>query len=289
MSSDSEPQIDAALLARLEHLDLSLRRLAHGAPSGDHAAARRGSGLLFREHRAYSVGDDPRRLDWNVYLRLGELLVKEHEAEESPRLLLVLDCSASMAMEPQPKFTVARELALCMGAIALMRRVLVTCAEIPATLEPTNFSGRSALPALLRRTQSLRAGAGKQRAAALADSRRAGMALCITDLFDDATDGTVRMLAARRCEVHVLHLRDAADLSPPLGEQVRLRDAESAEELRVCLDASTRRAWRTTLEEHFAARTQALTALGAVVSAFEVSEGAEGILMQLARRGTLLH
>ncbi|MSR75107.1 MAG: DUF58 domain-containing protein [Planctomycetes bacterium] len=292
---DAAPVVDAALLARLEHLDLAIRRLAHGAQPGDHSAARRGAGLLFREHRAYSVGDDPRRLDWNVYLRLGELLVKEHEAEEAPRLLLVLDRSASMALEPRPKFAVALELMVCMAAIALMRRVVVTCCESPPVAEPATFSSRASLPALLARAQSTQAGTGESRvglealAGVLPGARRSGLAVLFTDLYDDGLDSLVRFIASRQTEVHVVHLRNPEDLTPPLGADVRLQDAESHEELRACIDSDVRDSWRETLEEHFALRTEKLTALGASVSAFDIAAGAEGILLQLARRGVLVH
>jgi uncharacterized protein (DUF58 family) len=59
-----------------------------------------GASLEFHDHRAYEPGDDLRHLDWSVYARTDQLVLRRHRQEVSPRLEVIVDGSASMAVEP---------------------------------------------------------------------------------------------------------------------------------------------------------------------------------------------
>ena len=59
---------------------------------------RTGNALEFAEYRDYQPGDDIRRLDWGVYARKEQLMVRQFNEEVDPRCDVVLDCSASMAI-----------------------------------------------------------------------------------------------------------------------------------------------------------------------------------------------
>ena len=50
----------------------------------------------FDEFRSYVPGDDLRKMDWNIYRRLQELVVKEYVVEMPTHLIIALDTSASM-------------------------------------------------------------------------------------------------------------------------------------------------------------------------------------------------
>jgi uncharacterized protein (DUF58 family) len=52
---------------------------------------RRGHGASLRNLRPYRPGDDPRLLHWKTSARAGELMVKELEDEERPRVTLILE------------------------------------------------------------------------------------------------------------------------------------------------------------------------------------------------------
>lgn len=95
--------------ARLLALPALLMR--GGAGEEGAAGARKGGRLEFREHRNYVAGDDPRDLDWNLYLRLDQLAIKEYEKADAPEVLVVLDRSASMGPAGSAKDRIAREVA----------------------------------------------------------------------------------------------------------------------------------------------------------------------------------
>ena len=75
---------------------LSRRKFA-GAAGGARRSVRRGSSAEFADHRPYYAGDDVRRIDWNAYARLEQLVLRLFVAEEDLTLYLLLDTSRSLA------------------------------------------------------------------------------------------------------------------------------------------------------------------------------------------------
>ena len=56
----------------------------------------KGSGYEFESHRKYQVGEDFRRIDWNVSARMQEIYIKRHFEEREVSVFLVVDVSRSM-------------------------------------------------------------------------------------------------------------------------------------------------------------------------------------------------
>lgn len=77
---------------------LCMRQGIFDGGAGGKLGARSGNSLEFMEHRDYMPGDDLRTLDWNVYARTEKLTVKLFREEINPRLDLIIDGSASMAL-----------------------------------------------------------------------------------------------------------------------------------------------------------------------------------------------
>jgi uncharacterized protein (DUF58 family) len=92
-----------------------------GGRQGEFRSRRRrraGSGT-FSGHRGYSVGEDLRMLDWNVYARTDELFLKVLEDQDLRAMTLVLDCSHSM--RAGPRWRGALRLCAILGGLALTR------------------------------------------------------------------------------------------------------------------------------------------------------------------------
>ena len=89
-------------LARASGVELASPRIVSGI-EGRRVGRRSGNALEFAEYRDYRPGDDPRRLDWGVYARTGQLTVKLYSEEVDPRCDLLLDHSASMAAGSEAK------------------------------------------------------------------------------------------------------------------------------------------------------------------------------------------
>src|SRR5919202_4824121 len=81
------------------------RRLVWLSVGGMHSA-RRGSGSDVAGSRPYQPGDDVRAIDWAASARLSsaraadEFVVREHYADEAPRVVVLCDYRPSMAFFP---------------------------------------------------------------------------------------------------------------------------------------------------------------------------------------------
>jgi uncharacterized protein (DUF58 family) len=113
----------SSLLAQTRNLDLVIRHVLAGLGHGIHVGVERGAGVEFSEYRAYSPGDEWRRVDWKLLARADRYYVREAERDSHVAVWLVLDATASMA-EPSrsiaglDKLAFARSVLACIGAIA---------------------------------------------------------------------------------------------------------------------------------------------------------------------------
>jgi uncharacterized protein (DUF58 family) len=80
------------------------RRRVLGLPFGGLSSARRGPGSDIAGSRSYQPGDDIDRIDWAASARLSlargsdEFIVREHFAEEAPRVIVLCDRRPSMSL-----------------------------------------------------------------------------------------------------------------------------------------------------------------------------------------------
>ena len=102
---------------RFERLSFVTRRDARAGLGGEHRSRRRAPSTDFMDYRPYQPGDDFRRVDWNIYGRLGTLQVKLTEARERLDVALVLDCSASMAWGKPDKLGFAASIVAALGYV----------------------------------------------------------------------------------------------------------------------------------------------------------------------------
>jgi len=226
---------DARELAQLRRLEILAAKVARGQLHGEREMKRSGPGSGFREHRQYQSGDSLRQVDWNVYARTDELVVKEFDAEEALDLVLVQDRSSSMrggAALTAAKVTAA------LGAVALNQ--LDRIVWIPVGGERRageTFSGKNRQNDLFTLVQGEATGRsdmlGAMRAS-LPRTSRGGLAFVISDFFDPegATRG-LSYLLARRYQLRVIEVEDPEALKePPLGRTL-LIDRETGETLKI--------------------------------------------------------
>src|SRR3989475_12471163 len=90
------------LLRRLEQFQLLAARRAKSSARGERRSRARGQSVAFADYRNYVHGDDFRYLDWNLYGRLEQLLLKLYEEARELPVRIFLDASESMTFgEPR--------------------------------------------------------------------------------------------------------------------------------------------------------------------------------------------
>src|SRR5688500_13539263 len=137
---------DSDFLKKLEYLSLVSKRVFRGSILAQRRTMQLGGGIEFADHRQYTPGDDFRYLDWNVYARHGDLLLKRFQEEEDLHVYFLLDCSKSMDYGDPSKFDFARQITAALAYIALadLDRVSVTAFadDIIADFPLTRGKGR---------------------------------------------------------------------------------------------------------------------------------------------------
>lgn len=245
------PASDLTWLARLRFVTTRAQR---GGTWGERRSARRGQGIEFADYRDYTPGDDPRRVDWNLYARLNRPYVRLFEEEEDLSITLFLDTSASMAWGEgeRARWPAAQRLAFALGAIALLGGDGLRAVALGGA-EPRVWGGlhrgRGYLPALETWLSTLTPLEGSAFGAALETFARrpfrAGLALLITDGYDPAgLRGALRALAARGHESVLLHLLTPEELAPTLRGELELEDSETGARRPLTIDSVALRAYQ---------------------------------------------
>lgn len=240
--------IEPALLRRLSLLTLSARTLAAGMTSGRHRAPVRGSSIEFRQHRGYTPGDEPRRLDWRVLARTDKPFVREYEQETNLRCLLVVDASGSMSYGrgPQNKLDHAKRAAAALAYVMLSQDESVGMATFGAAshyLPP--HAGETQLSRVLLTLDRTPPGGSATVASACAAIarrlRRRSLVLLLTDAFADPAEVGRGLAALRhdRHEVTLLRVLHRDELTFPFTRWQRMVGAEGEQDRTV--DPSTQR------------------------------------------------
>jgi uncharacterized protein (DUF58 family) len=84
------------LTEELRYLELTASRRIRSQRFGQASSRLRGTGYDFDSHRRYEIGEDLRRVDWNVSARMQELFLKRHFEEKEVVVFLAVDVSRSM-------------------------------------------------------------------------------------------------------------------------------------------------------------------------------------------------
>jgi uncharacterized protein (DUF58 family) len=86
---------------------------------GKHLVRTYGQTVEFADYREYMLGDDIRRIDWNLYSRFEKFFLKLFTDERQMHVQIFLDCSASMGKEEPEKGNYAMAVAAAMGFLSV--------------------------------------------------------------------------------------------------------------------------------------------------------------------------
>jgi len=267
--------LDGAFARRLERLTLVSRKRLVGQGQGDRRSLRKGSSLEFADYRHYVEGDDPARVDWNIFSRTDTLFVRLYEEEEVLNVHLLVDASRSMDWGEPPKLRYARRLAAALGYIALNASNRLYVWPLNATAGAYGPAwGRGRTGAMLNFLDEFRPSQlstpvvfgppprtpDLDQSLVTFTNRGGGLTVLISDLLSATWEKALTRLGSRLGDVIVLHTLSPQELRPTLGGDVRLIDRESGAAVSVTLNNDALRLygqrltdWRRTIES-FCAR-----------------------------------
>ncbi len=245
-------------LQKLEYLSLVSRRLFQGSLLAARRSLRAGSGLEFVDHREYTSTDDFRYLDWNLFARHGQMMIKRFQEEQDLRVYLLLDSSRSMGLGTPRKFDYARRLAGALAYIALvdLDRVSVTAFAGNLGDEFPLARGKDCLLRLLQfldglQTQAEPTDLARAMAAFIDQHHHPGLVIVISDWFDRAGfSRALDLLRHHRHEAHVIQLFDSSEAHPGMLGDHELIDVERRARRKVTITERSLRRYRQLFDEY---------------------------------------
>ena len=252
------PLFNSEFLKQLEYLSLVSRRVFRGSLLAQRRTKQFGSGIEFADHREYTPGDDLRYLDWNVYARHGELLLKRFQEEEDLHVYFLLDCSRSMGFGTPAKFDLARQVTAALAYIALadLDRIAIVAFADQVIADFPLTRGKARILSLLDFLEHLEPqGTDTDVAQAMQQfvrrKQRLGLAVVVSDLFAPAGyEKGFDLLRHRRYEPHVVQLHDPREARPEMLGDVELLDIENSSTRKVTVTERNLRTYRRLFDEY---------------------------------------
>lgn len=251
--------VDAPLLApnflrRLEGLELVSRKMLAGRMKGDRLSKRKGRGSEFADYRPYSVGDDLRFIDWNVYGRVERLFLRLYREEEDLNVYLLVDTSRSMGFGTPTKFRYAKQVAAALGFVGLVNldRVVIEGIGGRPVVRSPQYRGRPSLWRLIKFLDDLAPADGADFNAAIRSATLRmtgqGVAVVVSDFLDKGgyEDG-LRFLTARSLDTYCVQVLADEEVSPSVTGDLKLTDAEDGDEAEVTISAPLLKRYADTL------------------------------------------
>ena len=247
---------DEAFLRQLERLMLVTRTAVHGGMKGVRRSVKRGQSVEFTDYRDYSLGDDLRALDWNLYARLEKLFIKLFIEEEDVNVHILLDASASMDGGAPDKMLFGKRAAAALAYVGLASydRVSMAVLQGRAARRFPSVRGTGSIFQVLADLSAVKPHPGPTDLAAAcrhyaAQLTQRGPLMLISDLFDPNAERAISELASTRCDVAVLHTLSPDELDPPIEGDLRLVDRETGDAVNVTADLYTLDAYKARLAE----------------------------------------
>ncbi len=286
---------DEAFQKRLEYLALVSRRVFRGRTRAERRSRKTGTGVEFADYRRYAAGDDYRQIDWNVYGRIGRLMLRLYEEEEDLSVYILLDCSGSMAFGRPPKLRYGKQLAAALAYVALnnLDRVSITALRDGSAERLAPTRGRNRIFTVFEFLRPLRADGGTHLADAIstfaAQNKRRGVAILISDLYDPlGFEEPINALRFARFETHILRLVSPDEAEPNLHGELELVDSETGLTRQVTVTPALLARYRAARAE----RDQRLEAFCGEkqvgLSTLDISVPPEEAILNVLRHGGLL-
>ena len=263
MIADEFNLLDPHFLEQAHALRVVARRVAPAGRWAEHRSTDRGSGLEFRDYRPYSPGDELRSIDWNIYRRLGRIVIRLFEEMEDLPIYLLPDLSLSMWKEEQARAVVAMQAAIGLAAVGLDQHdrvgVFPFGDELETSVRPTSGRGRlSLLAAALTRmgSEARERQSGTDLPAAISRFRglglRQGLLVLISDFFDPrGADAILEELKKSRHRILMVGISRPEDREPEIRGDVRVRDCETGHVRDVSINDHVLEKYRDAYDEHF--------------------------------------
>jgi uncharacterized protein (DUF58 family) len=263
--------IDPVSLMKIKSMELRAKVIVEGFWKGIHRSPYHGFSVEFTEYRQYTVGDDPRYIDWRLYARSDRFYIKKFEDETNLRCHLLLDHSRSMGYgsgtysKSQYAGTLAATLAYFLFTQGDAIGLATFDNQIRQYMLPRNRPGYLRRLMLTLEAQpdgkATDLGPPLQRIGEILTKR--GLLILISDLLTsiDRLEADLSYLSAGGHDVVVFHVMDPAELQFDFNSPAIFRDVETGRDMYVD-PADAQMSYKKMLDRHLAGAKSTCQKLG---------------------------
>ena len=254
--------INDEFFSRLESLSFNLKSYLNGYFGGKHLVKTYGQTVEFADFRDYQLGDDIRRIDWNLYSRFEKFFIRLFTDERQMKVSIFLDVSASMGKDNSKKAAYATACAAGIGYLAIHNMDKVsfnimkeeTCENKYGTIVGKNQFFRS-IEVLENITFEGETDITKCILNSNDDGTANGLTVIISDFLTDGNwKKAVDYLLYKKRQVLLLQILTPEELEPTYTGRVNLIDSESLDisdpkNMRLRINTGLQSAYQMALEE----------------------------------------
>ncbi len=229
------------VLKKVRQIEFSSKKLVDSVFSGEYHSTFKGLGMEFAEVRQYAPGDDVRSIDWNVTARMGEPFIKIFEEERELTVILMVDASASGSFGTAQKFKAEAAAEICatlaFSAIRNNDKVGLFIFTDKVELHIPPKKGKKHVLRIIREILAFSPTGKKTGIRNALDrlnrtTKKRGIVFLVSDFGDEGYDTSMR-ISAKKHDLIAVRVTDPAEHILPDAGLVRLRDAETGEQILV--------------------------------------------------------
>ncbi len=248
--------------SRLETLSLELRADLAGFFGGKHLVRTYGQTVEFADYREYALGDDIRRIDWNLYSRFEKYFLKLFTDERQMHTQIFIDCSASMGKDNPQKASYTLGVAAALGYLSVhnMDKVSYHLIQGDKSTDPYGtIVGKRSFFNAISDLDNLEFDGDSDISSAVVKcpntGNNDGLTVIISDFFtDNDWKRAVDYLTYKKRQVLLVQVLTPEERDPLYTGRVHLIDVESedfsdAKNMRINIDRSAQLAYEEAMKE----------------------------------------
>ena len=227
--------VDGGATAAVRHLEIKSKRLTNHLFTGEYHSAFKGVGMVFKEVKEYSAGDDIRFIDWNVSARMGTTYSKVFEEERELSVYIMVDASASnlFGTGNQSKKELITEITAVLAFSAANnndKAGLMLCTDTVEKYIPPK-KGRQHILYMMKvllsfQPKALKTDLSKALQYLNNNSKHKSIVFILSDFADKNYEHLLRV-ASRKHDVIGIQVYDKAETALPTMGMVEMADAET--------------------------------------------------------------
>ena len=226
--------LNDAFFSRLETLSLELRADLAGFFGGKHLVRTYGQTVEFADYREYQLGDDIRRIDWNLYSRFEKYFLKLFTDERQMHTRIYIDASRSMdhgADGEKAEQAIRLAAALAYLSVCEMDKVSIYAVRGGALEEVVSgMVGKDSYLNCVNRLNSIVFDGDARLSEAIVPSqvgRGDGLSVIISDfLTEENYEDAIDRLCTQRRDVLCVQILSREELNPQIRGRMHLWDVE---------------------------------------------------------------